>query len=90
MPLYLEYTCKWLEIKEGWLIFKENLNTQAVSFASNLSELLNVKTKKTKKIHTYILLAINPSPPPLKKQQKNPKRIFIKEQIKRLHCIHIT
>lgn len=43
MPLYLVYTCKWLEIKEGWLIFKENLNTQAVSFASNLSELLNVK-----------------------------------------------
>lgn len=51
--------------KKGGLavFFKENLNTQAVSFASNLSELLNVKTKKTKKIHTYILLAINPSPP---------------------------
>lgn len=69
-------------MKEGWLIFKENLNTQAVSFASNLSELLIVKTKKTKKIHTYILLAINPSPPPLKKnKKKTPKEYSLKNKL---------
>lgn len=51
--------------KKGGLavFFKENLNTQAVSFASNLSELLNVKTKKTKKYILIFYWQSTPHPP---------------------------